>query len=129
MVFERKYSDEVKASSVQRVLERRKAEPANRAIFREVASEFEVGEQSLRQWVARIDDGSYNYRRRVPRNEAATTPASTPETVISSAAPAASDPGASARLRELEAQVETLRQEKDALVRALAIVTAQSQLK
>lgn len=61
MVFERKYSNEVRDQSVERVLERRRGEPRNRSIVREVAEEFGIGQQSLRQWVARFDDGSYDY--------------------------------------------------------------------
>ena len=45
MPFEQKYSDETREKSLARVLERREAEPGNRAIIRETAAEFEVGEQ------------------------------------------------------------------------------------
>ncbi|WP_344040889.1 hypothetical protein, partial [Microbacterium ulmi] len=61
MAFERKYSDEVRTQSVETVLRRRREEPRNRAIIREVAQEYDVGQQSLRQWLARFDDGSYDY--------------------------------------------------------------------
>ncbi|WOF23471.1 hypothetical protein N8K70_01985 [Microbacterium betulae] len=61
MAFERKYSDEVRTRSVETVLRRRQDEPRNRSIIREVAEEFDVGQQSLRQWLARYDDGSYDY--------------------------------------------------------------------
>jgi transposase-like protein len=60
MTFERKYSDEVRDAAVRRVVERRQAEPGNRSILREVAEEFEVGEQSLRIWVKRLDDGMFS---------------------------------------------------------------------
>ncbi|QEO09449.1 transposase [Protaetiibacter larvae] len=61
MAFERKYTDEVRTRSVETVIRRRRDEPGNRAIIREVAEEFDVGPQSLRQWLARYDDGSYDY--------------------------------------------------------------------
>ncbi|MFJ3196791.1 hypothetical protein ACIPJQ_29690 [Streptomyces griseoviridis] len=61
MVFDKKYSDEVRRAAVERVLTRRREEPENRSIVREVAEEFEVGPQSLRKWVLRYDDGSYDY--------------------------------------------------------------------
>jgi transposase-like protein len=60
MVFERKYSEEVRNAAVRRVVERRQAEPGNRSILREVAEEFAVGEQSLRIWVKRLDDGMFS---------------------------------------------------------------------
>lgn len=61
MAFERKYSDEVRTASVEEALKRRRAEPGNRSIIREVAEEYAVGYQSLRQWLARFDDGSYDF--------------------------------------------------------------------
>jgi transposase-like protein len=61
VVFDKKYSDEVRERAVERVLQRRREEPDNRSIVREVSEEFEVGPQSLRKWVARYDDGSYDY--------------------------------------------------------------------
>ena len=51
MPFEQKYTDETREQSLARVLERREAEPGNRAIIRETAEQFEVGEQSLRGWI------------------------------------------------------------------------------
>ncbi|SDQ33454.1 transposase [Leucobacter chromiiresistens] len=61
MAFERKYSDEVRTAAVEEALRRRRAEPRNRSIIREVAEEYSVGYQSLRQWLARFDDGSYDF--------------------------------------------------------------------
>uniref|UniRef100_A0AAU3GSP5 Transposase n=1 Tax=Streptomyces sp. NBC_01401 TaxID=2903854 RepID=A0AAU3GSP5_9ACTN len=61
MVFDKKYSDEIRRRAVERVQQRRGEEPQNRSIVREVAEEFEVGPQSLRKWLARYDDGSYDY--------------------------------------------------------------------
>ncbi|MFF1692250.1 transposase [Streptomyces sp. NPDC058257] len=61
MVFDKKYTDEVRRRAVERVHQRRLAEPTNRAIVREVAEEYEVGPQSLRKWLNRYDDGSYDY--------------------------------------------------------------------
>ena len=61
MAFERKYSDETRTKSVETVVRRRQDEPGNRGIIREVAEEYDVGQQSLRQWLARYDDGSYDY--------------------------------------------------------------------
>ncbi|MFD6291664.1 hypothetical protein [Streptomyces sp. NPDC060205] len=61
MVFDKKYGDEVRQRAVERVRQRRLAEPENRSIVREVAEEFEVGPQSLRKWLTRYDDGSYDY--------------------------------------------------------------------
>ncbi|MGI5440160.1 hypothetical protein [Streptomyces shenzhenensis] len=60
-MFDRKYSDEVRRLAVERVVQRRREEPENRSIVREVAEEFEVGPQSLRKWLTRYDDGSYDY--------------------------------------------------------------------
>ncbi len=111
MAFERKYSDEVRTAAVRRVVERRQAEPGNRSILREVAEEFEVGEQSLRIWVKRLDDGMFSagaHLRQAPR-----------ERLL-------------ARIAELEAELESardevrgLREEVDVLKKASAIFAAE----
>lgn len=117
MAFERKYSDEVRERSVTRVLERKRAEPRNRAIIREVAAEYDVGEQSLRQWVARYDDGSYDYR------DAGALPAGSAQDALDESA------GASRsllkRIEQLEGEVAALREENDVLKRAAAIFAAE----
>lgn len=113
MAFERKYSDQVRDAAVRRVVERRQAEPGNRSILREVAEEFEVGEQSLRIWVRRLDDGMFAAGgaaglRQAPR-----------ERLL-------------ARIAELEAELEsahgliaTMREEIDVLKKASAIFAAE----
>jgi transposase len=114
MAFPRKYSDEARTGSVQRVVDRKRTEPRNRAIFREVALEFGVGEQSLRQWVSRYDDGSYRY-------SAADGFASAPQ--VESRDMVGADPRIlSGRVAELERQLEALREENAVLKKALRIM-------
>lgn len=108
MVFEKKYSDAVRKESVDRVLERRRLEPGNRSIIREVADEFDVGEQSLRQWLVRVDDGSYGPRR------GATGQDGRDADVLR------------ARVEELEQVNTVLKSEIDALKRTVAIFAAES---
>lgn len=55
LTFERKYSDELRAKAVERVLERRRNEPGNKSILGEVAHELSIGEQSLRGWVNKAE--------------------------------------------------------------------------
>jgi len=105
MPFEKKYSGETRAAAIARVIERRTQEPTNRSVIREVAEEFEIGEQSLRQWVSRLDDGVFSYRSR----PAATT----------------SEPTAQQRIAELEEQVRTLTEENEVLKRASSIFAAE----
>lgn len=54
MPFEQKYSPETREAATAKVLERRKADPKDRSVLREVAEEFLVGEQSLRAWVGKV---------------------------------------------------------------------------
>lgn len=112
MAFERKYSDEVRAAAVRRVVERRQAEAGNRSILREVAEEFEVGEQSLRIWVKRLDDGMFS------AGDAAKLRQAPRERLL-------------ARIAELEAELESahetigaLREEIEVLKKASAIFAA-----
>ena len=51
-VFEaRRYSAEIQKAAIAAVELRRAQNPKDRTIFREVAKEFDIGEQSLRLWV------------------------------------------------------------------------------
>ncbi|GAA1741338.1 transposase [Aeromicrobium alkaliterrae] len=106
MAFEKKYSDELRDAAVRRVIDRRQAEPGNRSILREVAEELEVGEQSLRIWVKRLDDGMFaagdGARLRQAPKEALLT-----------------------RIAELEAQLASAHEEIEVLKRASAIFAAE----
>ncbi|SKB05928.1 transposase [Aeromicrobium choanae] len=106
MAFEKKYSDEVRDAAVRRVVERRQAEPGNRAILREVAEEFEVGEQSLRIWVKRLDDGMFSSGDAVRLRQA-------PKDQLL------------ARIAELEAELAAANEEIEVLKRASAIFAAE----
>lgn len=113
MAFERKYSDEVRDAAVRRVVERRQAEPGNRSILREVAEEFEVGEQSLRIWVKRLDDGMFSAGKAAQLQQAPR------ERLL-------------ARIAELEAElaaangrIETMAEEIEVLKKASAIFAAE----
>jgi transposase len=106
MAFEKKYTDEVRDSAVRRVVERRQAEPGNRSILREVAEEFEVGEQSLRIWVKRLDDGMF------VTGDAARLRQAGKEQLL-------------AHIAELEAQLAVAREEIEVLKKASAIFAAE----
>lgn len=117
MVFERKYSDEVRQRSVARVLQRRSAEPHNRSIVREVAAEFDVGPQSLRQWLARYDDGSYDYEpspRRAQRS---------PQHSSSDRGNADEPAVLLSRIEELQRQVKILQDDNRSLTRVVALLS------
>lgn len=118
MVFERKYSPEVRDQSVERVLERRRGEPRNRAIVREVAEEFGIGQQSLRQWVSRYDDGSYDYD----------APSSRSTSGRASQTRSASVPELLARIAELEQRVATLDEDNRSLTRVVSLFADQLRL-
>lgn len=114
MAFERKYSDEVRTKSVETVLRRRREEPGNRAIIREVADEYDVGQQSLRQWLTRFDDGSYDY-------------ADDPVDRVPSTARYASlsRQDLLARIAHLEQRIETLEEDNRSLTRVVSLFSGQ----
>ncbi|MGW5866498.1 hypothetical protein ACWFRJ_30430 [Streptomyces sp. NPDC055239] len=139
MVFDKKYSDEVRQLAVERVRQRRLVEPENRSIVREVAEEFEVGPQSLRKWLIRYDDGSYDYD-----SAPASAPASADghgdgdgdgwEPRASSVLRASSvgrqerRPGQRellTRIAELEQQIAVLREDNRSLTRVVALLADQ----
>lgn len=129
MPFEQKYSPDTREASLARVLERREAEPGNRAIIRETADEFQVGEQSLRGWIRAHEKANAPDE---PVSEA-------PEVVETAAAPVAAGPeapaeppvrrgrpsaaaSADARVAELETEVAKLRRDRETLKSALAVL-------
>jgi len=69
MPFDRKYDDATREAATAQVLERRAANPELRSIMRDVAAEFNVGQQSLRGWV----------HKATPATEPETKPAVEPE--------------------------------------------------
>ena len=132
MPFEQKYSDETREKSLARVLERREAEPGNRAIIRETASEFEVGEQSLRGWIRAHErsitptpapDDAVERELDVTSDDDEPAPSTT-------AAPRRGRPPGSGsaataeRVAELEAEVAKLRRDREALKGAMAVLLA-----
>lgn len=50
-----RYSEDLRARAIDAVNDRRIRNPRDRTIYREVAREFDVGEQSLRLWVKKSD--------------------------------------------------------------------------
>lgn len=132
MPFEQKYSDETREKSLARVLERREAEPGNRAIIRETASEFEVGEQSLRGWIRAHErsiaptpapDDAVERELDVTSDddEAAPTTAATPRR---GRPPHSGSTATAERVAELEAEVAKLRRDREALKGAMAVLLA-----
>ncbi|OII22060.1 hypothetical protein [Frigoribacterium sp. MCBA15_019] len=132
MPFEQKYSDETREKSLARVLERREAEPGNRAIIRETASEFEVGEQSLRGWIrahersiaptpAPNDAVEKELDVTSDDDEAAPSTAAAPRR---GRPPGSGSAATAERVAELEAEVAKLRRDREALKSAMAVLLA-----
>lgn len=145
MPFEQKYTDETREQSLARVLERREAEPGNRAIIRETAEQFEVGEQSLRGWI-RAWEKANAPAASVIAEEAADTAedgsavradADAPDEPAAAPAPRRGRPPGSGtgakggdgadqasadRVAELEAEVAKLRRDRDTLKAAIGVL-------
>lgn len=135
MPFEQKYSDETREKSLARVLERREAEPGNRAIIRETAAEFEVGEQSLRGWIRAHersiaptpapDDAVEEELEATGDDDAAADSAPAVSAAPRRGRPPGSGSAATAeRVAELEAEVAKLRRDREALKAAMAVLLA-----
>jgi transposase-like protein len=124
--FEQKYSAAVREQSLARVLQRRESEPGNRAIIRETAVEFAVGEQSLRSWL-RAHERAQNPEPVESPESGPSTPAAT-DLVSTSALSSpprrsgSSDPSPAERIAELEAEIVRLRRDREALKSAMAVV-------
>ena len=133
MPFEQKYSDETREKSLARVLERREAEPGNRAIIRETAAEFEVGEQSLRGWIRAHErsiaptpapDDAVERELDAEAetdDDAAAAPTSAPRR---GRPPGSGSAATAERVAELEAEVAKLRRDRESLKSAMAVLLA-----
>ncbi|WP_423922791.1 transposase [Frigoribacterium sp. 2-23] len=133
MPFEQKYSDETREQALARVLDRRAAEPGNRAIIRETAEQFDVGEQSLRGWIRAYEKANAPTVTTQAAPPAASASSDTDETEAETPSPAPARRGRPAgsgsaasadRVAELEAEVSRLRRDKEALKSALAVLLA-----
>jgi len=145
MPFEQKYTDETREQSLARVLERREAEPGNRAIIRETAEQFEVGEQSLRGWIRAwekanapaasviaeeaadtAEDGSAVRADADAQEEPAAAPAPRrgrpPGSGTSAKGGDGADQASADRVAELEAEVAKLRRDRDTLKAAIGVL-------
>ncbi|MFJ8787857.1 transposase [Streptomyces sp. NPDC102462] len=122
MVFDRKYSDEIRRRAVERVLQRRRDEPENRSIVREVAEEFEVGPQSLRKWLTRYDDGSYDYDSPDGHGDG-WEPGTPPPAARGQRRPSQRE--LQARIEELERRIAVLQEDNRSLTRVVSLLADQ----
>jgi len=145
--FEKKYSTAIREQSLAHVLERRLAEPGNRAVIRETAAQFGIGEQSLRGWIRAHEranapatagadaraagDDAETGGVRAGRAPAGAAPADQTQAGGAQAGdgPAGSGSGDAAfddtpagRIAALEAEVARLRRDREALKTAMAVV-------
>ena len=125
MPFEQKYSTAVREQSLARVLQRRESEPGNRAIIRETAVEFAVGEQSLRAWLRAHERAQNPEAVATPESESnsdETGPSTTHAGPPPARRPVPLDASTADRIAELEAEVTRLRRDREALKSAMAVV-------
>lgn len=55
MFSARRYSEDVRNKAIEAVNLRRLKDPKDRTVYREVAQDYQIGEQSLRLWVKKED--------------------------------------------------------------------------
>ena len=140
--FEKKYSTAIREQSLAHVLERRLAEPGNRAVIRETAAQFGIGEQSLRGWIRAHEranapatagadaraagDGAEAGGMRAGAAPAGAAQAGAAQAgdgpTGSSSGDAAFDDTPAGRIAALEAEVARLRRDREALKTAMAVV-------
>ena len=140
--FEKKYSTAIREQSLAHVLERRLAEPGNRAVIRETAAQFGIGEQSLRGWIraheranapatAGADARAVGDDAEAGGAQAGAAPVGAAQAggaragdgpAGSSSGDAAFDDTPAGRIAALEAEVARLRRDREALKTAMAVV-------
>lgn len=70
MFSAKRYPENIRNKAIEAVNERRLVNPRDRTIYREVAEEFNIGEQSLRLWVKKQDiQPEENERLTIPESD------------------------------------------------------------
>ncbi|MFL9901361.1 hypothetical protein PQR71_24935 [Paraburkholderia fungorum] len=117
MALTGRYPAEVRAKAIAAVDQRRLQDPRDRTIFREIAQEFDVGEQSLRLWVKHYDAQRLD--------DEASSPGSKVDKVQRSQAPADGRNDVERESENLRRQVQKLQAENDILKRAFVMFSAE----
>jgi transposase-like protein len=110
----RRYPTDIRSEAVAAVEQRRLRNPGDRTIFREVAAEYGIGEQSLRLWVKKHDvDGRSAAETRSAEGDPIAD--NTPKT------PAQLE----AEVKALRKKIEKLQAENDVLKRAFVVFSSE----
>lgn len=104
----KRYSDQLRDRAVALVDERRLRNPRDRTIYREVAEELKIGEQSLRLWVRQFD----SERTAINPAEATVNGEAIPEHV-------------EAEIESLRRKIQKLQAENDVLKRAFVVFSSE----
>lgn len=114
MFSAKRYPGDVRSKAIAAVDMRRLRKPTDRTIFREVAAEFGIGEQSLRLWVKKHDADS----RKVAVEELPQDDAYPRDEELAAAK-------LEAEVRKLRRKVEKLQAENDVLKRAFVVFSSE----
>ncbi len=112
----RRYAEDVRSNAIAAVDERRLKNPMDRTIYREVADEFNIGEQSLRLWVKKHDADSRDVASR--DGGEADEPAERPAKNLTHAQ-------LEAEVLSLRKKIEKLQAENDVLKRAFVVFSSE----
>lgn len=104
----RKYPKKIREKAIAMVDRRRTRNPRDRTIFREIAQQLEVGEQSLRLWVQQSDSERLGTRSKPVK----TSRAALPDNIT-------------AELDALHRRIEKLQAENDVLKRAFVAFSSE----
>jgi transposase-like protein len=131
MPFEQKYDAAIREAAIARVLERLATNPKDRHVLRIVSDEFNVGQQSLRMWVAAAESENETptRKKRRPRFSPVVTtripmepmpeetPLVPPAAAVETMVPVHDD-----RVARLEEQAAALRQGNQVLKEAMRVL-------
>ncbi|QCJ01170.1 hypothetical protein [Agrobacterium larrymoorei] len=110
----KRYPGDVRLKAMAAVDMRRLKKPTDRTIFREVAEEFGIGEQSLRLWVKKHDaDSRKGAVEELPRDDTAPRDDELAAATLE------------AEVRTLRRKVEKLQAENDVLKRAFVVFSSE----
>lgn len=116
MTLLRRYPEGIRGEAVAAVEERRLRNPRDRTIYREVAGQFNVGEQSLRLWVKKYD---------AERRRAASAAEKADDSATATSSEVMSTERLEAELAAMRRKIEKLQAENEVLKRAFVVFSSE----
>ena len=117
MFSAKRYPEDIRTKAIEAVNQRRLVNPRDRTIYREIAEQFNIGEQSLRLWVKKQDINPEDSETINELDSGADEPKTDDYTPMTQAE-------LEVELRKLRSNIEKLKAENQLLKKAFVVFSA-----